>query len=294
MPVFPNTTYMESRRCSERRFFLRPSKRSNQIYLYCLALAAQKYQVELHSFCAESNHEHSLSTDTLGNHPEFRQFKNSFIARAMNVELHRREAFWGPTDREVVVLVDEGAQREALVYALANPVKDGLVHHGYQWPGPRSKPSDIEKEFIINRPKGGFFKNSSLPATVVMKLTMPPALRHLPLEEAVATLEKEERAAEVGYREARRNSSKPFLGRRAVRKQSPFDCPKGRPPFRRLNPRIKCKDAGLRQRLLQKLKAFQAAYASARLAWKNPTEQVSFPYGTYQLRVLYGVPIASG
>lgn len=294
MPVLPNTTYMETRRCSERRFFFKPSKRSNQIYLYCLALAAEKYNVEIHCFCVESNHEHNNTTDTMGNHPEFRQLKNSLIGRAMNVELRRHEAFWAPTDREVVELADEGAQTDAYAYTLANPVKDGLVPYGHQWPGPRSKPSDIGKELVIKRPVGGFFKNSTLPEEVTLKLTVPPALRHLPIEEAIATLEGAVVAAEASYREKRRKKKQPFLGRRAVRKRSAFDAPKARRPFRRLNPRLKCSNPSLMQKLVQRLKDFWNAYAAAREAWLNKEHSALFPCGTYQLRLLYGVPIASG
>ncbi len=292
MPVFPNTTLMETRRCSERRFFLRPSKRTNHIVLYCLAFAAEKYEVELHGYCAESNHIHEVDTDTQGNGPEFRQLKNSLIARAMNVELDRREAFWSPTDKEVTVLADTGAQIEAYAYTLANPVKDGLVMYGHQWPGLRSRPCDIGKEFVIKRPKGCFFKNSTLPEEVTLKLTMPPALRHLPHDEAVALLEKAVAEEEAACRKERQKLGLPFMGRRAVRKQNPFDAPQSRQPFGKLNPRIKCRDGALRRRLLQRLKAFWQAYADARRAWLECARHVLFPHGTYQLRVLYGVPTA--
>ena len=40
--ILPGTTYMVTRRCSERRFFLRPSAIVNQIFTYCLAYAAQE------------------------------------------------------------------------------------------------------------------------------------------------------------------------------------------------------------------------------------------------------------
>src|SRR5882672_6556783 len=36
---------MITRRCSERRFFMRPDDRTNNAFIYCLGLAAQKYGV---------------------------------------------------------------------------------------------------------------------------------------------------------------------------------------------------------------------------------------------------------
>ena len=56
--VLPGTSYLVTRRCSERRFFLRPSKLTNEILLYVLAVAAQRYGVLVHAFCVLSNHLH--------------------------------------------------------------------------------------------------------------------------------------------------------------------------------------------------------------------------------------------
>jgi hypothetical protein len=53
--VLPGTTYLVTRRCSERRLFLRPSERVNAIFLYVLAVAAQKYGIDVHAFCVLSN-----------------------------------------------------------------------------------------------------------------------------------------------------------------------------------------------------------------------------------------------
>ncbi|MBW2731392.1 MAG: hypothetical protein JRH20_03305, partial [Deltaproteobacteria bacterium] len=240
MPVRPNTTYMESRRCSERRFFLKPSKMSKQIYEYVLALAAQEYRVELHGYMVESNHDHVVSTDTEGNHPAFRQKKNSLIARAMNTHLNRKGAFWVSTDRDVVELVDEGAQVEAYAYTLANPVKDGLVMYGYQWPGPRSQPCDFGRSRVIKRPH--VFFSDKLPEEVVLTLTPPPCLAHMSVALAAHHLQEVVADEEANHRQKRAAAGLGFLGRRAVRKQSPFDSPTSKPAFRRLNPRIKCAD----------------------------------------------------
>jgi REP element-mobilizing transposase RayT len=49
---------MITRRCSERRFFLRPDALVTQIFLYCLGTAAAMFGVQLHAFVAMSNHYH--------------------------------------------------------------------------------------------------------------------------------------------------------------------------------------------------------------------------------------------
>ena len=40
--VLSNTTYLVTRRCTQRMFLLRPSPLNTQIFIYCLAVAAKK------------------------------------------------------------------------------------------------------------------------------------------------------------------------------------------------------------------------------------------------------------
>ncbi len=49
---------MITRRCSERRFFLRPDDITTA-FIYCLALAVQRPKVEVNFACALTNHHHT-------------------------------------------------------------------------------------------------------------------------------------------------------------------------------------------------------------------------------------------
>jgi hypothetical protein len=53
--ILPGASYLLTRRCSERRFFLRPSRRTNELFLYVLALAVSRYGMLVHAFCVLSN-----------------------------------------------------------------------------------------------------------------------------------------------------------------------------------------------------------------------------------------------
>jgi len=53
-PVREGTTYMITRRTTQRQFLLRPSALTNQIFLYCLAVAAERTGVLLHAVCVLS------------------------------------------------------------------------------------------------------------------------------------------------------------------------------------------------------------------------------------------------
>ena len=53
---FSGTTYFVTRRTVQRTYLVRPSPQLNQIFLYCLACAAERFGVEVHAFCLMSNH----------------------------------------------------------------------------------------------------------------------------------------------------------------------------------------------------------------------------------------------
>src|SRR4051794_23348569 len=69
--VVAGRTYLISRRCTQRQFLLRPEGMVEQIYLYCLGEAAQRYGITVHGFIAMSNHQHLLVRDNQANFPEF-------------------------------------------------------------------------------------------------------------------------------------------------------------------------------------------------------------------------------
>ena len=54
--VVPGYDYLITRRCSERRFFLRPDDDTNDAFIYCLGLAALRANVQVTFSVAMSNH----------------------------------------------------------------------------------------------------------------------------------------------------------------------------------------------------------------------------------------------
>ena len=45
--IVPGRRYMITRRCSERRFFMRPDRETNNAFIYCLALAAGRASISI-------------------------------------------------------------------------------------------------------------------------------------------------------------------------------------------------------------------------------------------------------
>jgi REP element-mobilizing transposase RayT len=281
--VLPGTIYLLTRRCSERRFFLRPSDETTAIFLYLLAVAARLYDIEVHAFCVMSNHWHLVVTDRDARLPAFVQYLDSLVARAVNVSIGHRENFWGSSYSAVVLESPEDVLAKC-AYVLANPVAAGLVCSGREWPGLWSAPGRIgANPFVARRPTTFFRSEGPMPATAELALVTPRGFasadqfREL-LAAALAQLEKQ----------ARRDVSaagRDFLGASRVKAQKPWARPTTREPQRNLDPRVAAQDKWKRIEALARLTEFRDAYREAWAKWRAGVRDALFPPGTYLLRV---------
>jgi len=288
--VLPGATYLVTRRCAQRQFLLRPSRVTNQTFLYVLALAAERYRVEVHTFCVLSNHAHLVVTDPHANLPAFHQFLDGLVARALNASLGRWEAFWAPDTYSAVRLVSQGDVVDKIAYVLANPVEAGLVAAGSAWPGLWSAPERIGGHaFVVERPKHFFDPRGGLPDRVTLQLTVPPGFDSA--EQFRVALEPALEFREAGAR-SRYKGRGGFLGVDRVLAQKPFARPRPGEARRHLNPRIAGRDKWKRIEALGRLAEFLRAYRAAWNAKRAGARGTPFPHGTYLLRVLHDVPCA--
>ena len=288
--VTPGATYLVTRRCSERRFFLRPGPEVNAIILYCLALAATRHGILLHSYGVLSNHYHFVLTDPRGVLPLFAHDFDLLVARALNARHGHFEAFWASGTYSAVELTDRDAVLEKIAYVLANPVSAGLVCRSDLWPGLLSRPSDIgAPPRVVPRPPQFFRQEgaNALPAEVTLELVVPPGFEELPLEEVRALVTA--RLAEHEERARREHQGRPFLGRRGVLQQRVADRPGDHEPHFELNPRVAGRDKWKRIEALGRLRAFIAAYRHAWEQLKAGFRAAVFPAGTWKLRRELGV-----
>ena len=287
--VLPGTTYLVTRRCAQRQFLLRPSKVTNEVFLYLLALAAQRFAIQVHAFCVLSNHFHLIVTDPDARLPAFHQFLDSLVARALNCAHGRWEAFWAPNSFSAVALASPADVLDKAAYVLANPVAAGLVRRGRLWPGLWSAPEKIGAGALeARRPKHFFNPDGDLPETVSLKLTAPPGSGSAAAFRASLTAlvaEREELAA--------KEFPNGFLGVAKVLAQDPEGRPRGVEPRGKLNPRVAALDKWNRVQVLQRLLTFLQTYREAWEARREGKRNVLFPAGTYLLRVAHGVPCAA-
>jgi REP element-mobilizing transposase RayT len=283
--VLPGTTYLVTRRCAQRQFLLKPSKATNEVFLYLLALAADRFGIRVHAYCVLSNHYHLVVTDPDARLPAFQQFLDALVARALNASLGRWEAFWAPNSYSAVTLVSTSDIVDKVAYVLANPVAAGLVRSGRLWPGLWSSPEQIGASTLdVRRPKHFFDPRGSLPERPPFQLHLPPGFdsRQDFLEQLTALLtDREAQAAQA----ARRG----FLGVARVLAQKHTARPAPSEPRRGLSPRIAARDKWKRIEALSRLVEFLRSYRSAFAARQAGRADAVFPCGTYLLRVAHGV-----
>ena len=221
--VVPGRDYMITRRCSERRFFLRPDEETNQTFLYCLALAAQRAKVNVHFFNALSNHYHAGIHDAEGNYPVFLEHFQGLEARSQNAHLGRFENFWSSEPTSVVHLVEPSDILEKMVYTYTNPAAADLVNTIEEWPGANSfRASLFDEEIVITRPKHFFRSEGNLPLSVTLPISRPRGFENLSREEWADLLTGSVRAKEAEHRERRIKGGIAILGRARILAQDPL------------------------------------------------------------------------
>ena len=126
-----------------------------------------------------------------------------------------------------------------------------------------------------------------LPDEVAIHFTKPPVLAHLSeqayrdeLAERVATLEAN------AANDRRLPGGPRLLGRKAVRRQSPFSFPKSVIERRGIRPRVATRNKWLRIALKQQSATFERRYDAALHRHRSGYKSVIFPYGTYKFHRL--------
>jgi REP element-mobilizing transposase RayT len=282
--VIAGRTYLISRRCTQRQYLLRPSRRVDQIYLYCLGEAAQRFGVTLHAWLAMSNHQHLVVRDNRGNFPDFLAHLHKMLAKALNAHWRRTENFWSTEQPNAVYLVEASDRFDKLVYVLANPVHAQLVERATDWPGATSLRFNLfDRTLRVKRPPGFFRAGGPMPAEVTLRAERLDGYEGATPEEWRGKLLAAIAAAEASARIERIRTNRRVVGRRNVLRLSTEARPGPPPPRRGLRPAVACKDEQRRHDELALIHAFRAAYRRARLSWARGDRDVVFPFGTYRL-----------
>jgi putative transposase len=285
--VVAGRSYLISRRCTQRQLLLRPDAHVEQIFLYCLGEAADRYGITLHAWIAMSNHEHLLLRDNHGNYPAFLAHFHKMVAKSLNAYWKRWENFWAAEQPSAVYLVEAQDRFDKLIYLLANPVAAHLVERANDWPGATSLHQQLSgSPRKVTRPVGFFSEDGPMPESVTLRVQRPDGFEHLSDNEWNEKVLAAVRAAEDAAREHRKQNKLTVLGRKAVLKARPTDRPRSAEPRRELRPLIACGDFVRRVAELGALRRFRAAYRTALERYRAGKHKVRFPAGTYRVMFL--------
>ncbi|MEO6776783.1 MAG: hypothetical protein ABI467_27855 [Kofleriaceae bacterium] len=288
--VLPGQFYMITRRCTQRLFLLRPDAATNNAFVYCLAVAALRCEIDVLLTVAASNHHHTVIFDRHGRCSEFVEHFHKLMARSQNTLRGRWENFWASGEPCITRLLDRDAVVAKLVYAATNPVKDRLVERVHHWPGVNSYATfRAGRALEATRPRHFFRTSGPMPESVRLPLTVPPELGAAP--DLIAEVKAAVEAIEKQVAEERKATGAPVMGRRAVLAQSWNASPQSVEPRRNLRPRF-AGSTEVRVPALEQYCEFLDAYRKARRQWLGGATP-TFPRGTYWLSRFASVPIAS-
>ena len=287
--ILPGTTYLITRRTTQRLFLLRPSTEINAALRYCMALAQKRASgIKIHAVTFMSNHYHIVCTDTEGNLPVFTEELHKLIARCLNCRHGRWENFWAAAAQTShVQLLSSKDVLDKIVYTLANPTEALLVSHGNQWPGVRLY---RKGRYVAKKPKF-FFRSKDeggkLPESLHLELSAPAIGVHEKLADDV--VKNATSAREKRLRDEANTAGNRFLGAKGVLNQKIYSAPQAPAPRRRLSPGVASKDKWRRIEALAANMEFVRAHAEARKAFIAGDRDVIFPAGTYRFERQFGV-----
>jgi putative transposase len=292
--VIPHRCYLITRRCSERRFFMRPDKETSNAFIYCLAVSAARFGIGVIGFGTMSNHYHAVVVDNEGCFPDFLQYFHRIFAVHQNVLRGRWESFWASHEQpSVVELVRDSDLMEKLVYAITNPVKDRLVDRLEHWPGASCVPAlATGKALVATRPKRYFREDGPMPPVATLELVASPLHQSMSPVEWSKTVQQQLDTAVARLREERIKSGQRVVGAKTLLLQHWNDSPPSYEPRHTMNPHVACRDKWRRIETLQRNRAFLDAYREARKAWLIGKQFVEFPAGVWAMRDFPGVKSA--
>jgi putative transposase len=276
---------MITRRCTQRQFLMRPDRETNNAFIYCLAVAAERFGICVLFTVAMSNHHHTGIYDPDGCYPAFIEHFHKLFAKCQNALRGRWENFWSSEQTSVVRLVDPNDVIDKMTYALSNPVKDNLVDRAHHWPGVTSLQFLLDaRPFTASRPKHFFREEGPMPEAVSLSFARPEGFGHLSATEYATMMLERIRAAEEAASAERRRAGTAVVGRKNVLAQRWSDRPGNREVQRNLSPRVAARSKWSRMEALLRNRAFRDAYTAARASFAAGIRDVIFPAGTYWLR----------
>ena len=277
------------------KFRLSPNQVTRKVFLYCLALAADNFNIDIHCLTIMCNHYHLVVT---ANHlnsdlAKFMHCLNLNTALVFNDIQEQRGTFWTPGSYHLSRLNSKDAVMRAMVYVICNPVQAGLVRRLENWPGFVSTPGMCVSFNQLQHRPAFFGQLSEKDESIRLRFVKPPQFANMTNGQFIAELEKLVRIRLDEIRAARRAQGLGFLGAAHVRNQHFNDSPDSNGVIASVAAFEDNCDANrfYDEEDDRNYRAFCEQHEEC-LEQVRRGERPIFPYGTYKMVVTYGYPVA--
>jgi putative transposase len=296
--IRPDAAYCEVQRTTDRQFFFKPDDQIRNIIGSAVGRAQKKYPVKLYWIDFNINHRQSGkaplsgSPEHLDNLVKFDQLCNSLVARGINKLLGREGPLFS-THNRVEEAIDDQSLEQQLLYAVTNPVKDGLVDRVAHWKG-FSSYEQLATGKVDRYPyiewtawhRAGGARGRKPPEAFTkwaeVKLTPIPAWEHLPEHKRQALFRRRVRQLEQDYRAERERENRTVMGPRKLARIDPRDRPRNPPKKRGSQPLCHSSTLEGRREYEERWRAFLDRYYYASGMWMQGVRDVEFPAGSYK------------
>ncbi len=268
-----------------------------QIFWYCLAVAANKHGIVVHAALLMSTHIHLVYTDVRGVQPDFKRDFHRTFAQGMKALLGWPEEVFNKYLGGEHEPLTADAVADDIAYLIANPPSAFAVRYAKDWPGAKTLPRDIGRRVIKAARPDGYFDadNPDWPAKATVRLEMPECLTTKYGEDgARADLAKRVRDYERAAFDEAKQEGIVFKGVRRCMRVSRTARARSWELFGKLNPRFKASgDLSAARAAIEDNRHFDEDYDVALARWTAGDRRVVFPHGTWWMRVHHGVRVAA-
>ena len=287
--------YSQTQRTIDRQFLFKPDPEVRNIIGASAARAQKDHPVKLYWLEFNINHEQcgiaplSDSQEDLTNIVNFKRTFHRLLAEGLNRYLDREGGVFSSPSRDVECVDGPSLERQ-LLYAMANPVKDGLAERVARWGGFSSYNAlargEAETFTYVDRTawhrQGG--ARSGRPAeaftrSVRLEYTPLPQWEGMRPEKRQALIRRECRALEKRFREEREEAGRRAMSAAEMARLDHRDRPKSRPERTR-KPLCHASTREAAEQFEEEYRRFLKAYAIASVYYRQGVWDVEFPRGS--------------
>jgi len=283
--------YMVTCRVLLRRYLFKPDRAITNAFKYLFGEYARQHGIVVFAVCVMSTHYHLVVLDPLGVLPNFLRDVNRSLANVIKARYRTSGAVF-EQEPSKVKLHGAKAVIAKIAYVLANPVAAGAVRDPREWPGLRTRLSDMGRTAVRgDRPEHYFGRRKTMRPDASFAVEMPPVVLEAYGEERAR--EKLAAALEAAIAEARaevRRKGWTYLGAKRAMSVSPFKQAVAYEVWGARNPDLSTYGLSPEEaaRVKREYVAFHRAYQRCRERMLRGKPDVLWPPGTWAMVQHFG------